>query len=121
MTEVGFPERVCERVEQMLDILAHISFGNLDVTVPELPDHDEFADLFTGLGVLVMDLRDAREELEAQVRQRTAELAEDIRQRERVEAQLRASEATYRMLVETSRIDHARDADGRIGWPVGAA
>jgi PAS domain S-box-containing protein len=115
MTEAGFRERVHERIEQMLDVLAHISFGNLDVTVPDLSDQDEFADLFTGLGVLVADLRDAREELEAQVRQRTAELAEDIRQRERVEAQLRASEATYRMLVETSPDPiMLSDSNGRI-------
>jgi PAS domain S-box-containing protein len=102
MTEGSFPERVRVRIGQVLDILAHVSFGNLEVSVPELPDQDEFGDLFTGLGVLVADLREAREELEALVEQRTKELEEDIRQRECVEAKLGASEATYQMLVETS-------------------
>jgi two-component system, cell cycle sensor histidine kinase and response regulator CckA len=96
------PATLQARLEQVLDILAHISFGHLEMPVPELPEDDDFADLFTGLGVLVADLREAREELEAQVRHRTEELEEDIRKREQVEAQLRAREATYRMLVETS-------------------
>ncbi|MBN2573778.1 MAG: PAS domain S-box protein [Deltaproteobacteria bacterium] len=102
MTESELREHVRHRVEQVLDILAHISFGNLALSVPALPEEDAFADLFAGLEVLLADLREDRDELEAQVRERTRELEADIRQRQQVEAQLRTSEATYRMLVETS-------------------
>jgi len=115
LTKSELPDRVRERIEQVLDLLARISFGHLDVTVPVLPEDDEFADLFTGLEVLVADLSEAREELEEEVRRRTEALEEDIRQREQVEAQLRASEATYRMLVETSPDPIALcDRDGRV-------
>jgi PAS domain S-box-containing protein len=102
MTELEIRERVRQRIEQVIDILGHISFGNFALSVPVLPEHDDFADLFVGLDVLVGDLREAREELEAKVRARTQELDEDVRQRQEVEARLRTSEATYRMLVETS-------------------
>jgi hypothetical protein len=68
MTESELREHVRRRVEQVLDILAHISFGNLALSVPALPEEDAFADLFAGLEVLLADLREDRDELEAQVR-----------------------------------------------------
>jgi len=102
MTELDRREHMHRRIDQVLDILAHVSFGDFAVSVPELPEQDPFAELFTGLQVLVEDLREARDDLETQVRERTHALEADIRQRRQVEARLRTSEATYRMLVETS-------------------
>ncbi len=109
------PEEAQKRLDQVLDLIAHISFGKLDVTIPLLLEDDAFADLFIGLEILVADLRETREELEEEVRVRTEALEEDIRQRKRVEARLRASEATYRMWVETSPDPIALcDKDGRV-------
>jgi two-component system cell cycle sensor histidine kinase/response regulator CckA len=102
MTDPEYREHVRHRIEQVLDILAHVSFGDFALSAPALPEQDEFAEIFAGLGVLVEDLREVREDLRAEVRARTRELEEDIRRREEVEARLRTSEATYRMLVETS-------------------
>jgi PAS domain S-box-containing protein len=115
MTHAELQQSVRDRLEGVLDILAHVSFGKLDLQVPELPEEDAFADLYTGLDVLLADLREARDELEGQVRARTAELEQDIRERRRVEAELRASEATYRMLVESSPAPILLcDREGRI-------
>ncbi len=102
MSESDRQELVHQRIDQVLEVLARLSFGEFDVRVPALPDEDAFAEVFTALELVAADLRDAWGELQAQVRARTRELEADIRQREAVEARLRASEATYRMLVETS-------------------
>jgi two-component system, cell cycle sensor histidine kinase and response regulator CckA len=115
MSDAEIRDFVRVRIEQVLDILAHVSFGNFDVPVPVLPDGDNFAELFTGLEILVADLREAQGDLQAQVCERTEALEEDVRQRKQVEARLRASEATYRMLVETSPDPILLcDLDGRV-------
>jgi len=96
-------------LDRAIEILARLSFGQFDLTI-ELDDvPDEFIELFAGLSMLSEDLRDAHaelaeanRELERQVSERTEQLRADIRKRESVEVALRASEAMYRSLVDTS-------------------
>ncbi len=64
-----YREYVRRSLERVLELLAHMSFGDFTrrVDIDALPD-DEFGDLFCGLDMLMADLAEARRELDDQYR-----------------------------------------------------
>ena len=81
--------------------------GDLDVRV-DIDTNDEVGSLARSFNQMTHVLREAREELEERVDERTAELSDsnrrlqqEIAQRQQVEEALRESEEQYRDLVES--------------------
>jgi PAS domain S-box-containing protein len=58
-----YREQVRQRLDRALEILARLSFAELEVAVEKLADDDDFADLFGGIELLADDLRESRLEM----------------------------------------------------------
>jgi two-component system, cell cycle sensor histidine kinase and response regulator CckA len=58
-----YRENMRERIDRALEILARLSFAEIEVDVEKLDADDDFADLFGGIALLADDLRESRREV----------------------------------------------------------
>ena len=102
-----FARRLNRPILQLDAVSRRVAAGDLDVRV-DIDTNDEVGSLARSFNQMTHVLREAREELEERVDERTAELSDsnrrlqqEIAQRQQVEEALRESEEQYRDLVES--------------------
>jgi PAS domain S-box-containing protein len=109
---------VQDYLEKMLDVFAHISVGDFSkrIDVSRLPPDNNLTKILCGLQMMMDDLEEAHRDLAAikdrlqqEVNERTGQLETanlrlnaEIKERKKIEEDLRVSEGLYRLLAESA-------------------